>query len=190
MNTVNYKKTIMLLSISIITLIIATAGVTYAYISTTGVQTTANVLNSACFKLSATGTSKINYIGYPMSKETAFKKTPYSLTITNTCTDVINTSYKVVLNVLNTTSDTLLPYIYYSTDKSTAYKVTTTPYTLPSYLTKGSNVKSSYVIASGTLSSTKKTATHNLYLWIDSTATNSVMGAKFEAQVSVYSEAT
>ena len=132
-----------------------------------------------------------------MSKETAFKKlTPYNLTITNTCTDVINTSYKVVLNVLNTTSDVLLPHIYYSTDKVNAYKITTTAYTLPSYLTKGNNVKSSYVIASGTLSSTKKTATHNLYLWIDENACNgndcknTIMKAKFEAQISVYSEAT
>ena len=114
----NYKRTIILLSISIITVVLATAGITYAYLSFSAVQATPNVLNSACFDLAISDSSYINYIGYPMSQATAFQNLkPYNLTITNTCTDVVNTSYKVVLNVLNDSSPELLPHIKYSTNK-------------------------------------------------------------------------
>lgn len=183
------KKTIILLSLSIVIVIIATASVTFAFLSFNAKQSEVNVLNSACFNVAFTGENRINYIGYPMTKETAFAKlTPYKFTITNTCEDATDTSYQVMLNIINSTSPDLIPYIRYSVD-GTSSNPLGNPTTLPNNLiSKDNTVTASYIIADGIIDSITKSGTYELYLWIDESAGNDIMESTFEAQVSVYSE--
>lgn len=196
----NYKKTITLLSLSIILVIIATAGVTYAYLSFSGKQATPNVLNSACFNLTSTDASYINYTGYPTTEANAKNKyTPYEITLTNSCETAIDTNYQVVLNVLNTTSSSLLTklgYIYFSIDDSAGAPINKTPVSMPTSLVpKENTVSGSYLLTEGTLTNSNKSATHKLYIWFDKdlcdgNACQDIMGSTFNAQVSIYSKAS
>jgi len=45
------------------------------------------------------------------------------------------------------------------------------------------NINKTYLIDTGTISTSKS---FNLYLWIDESADNSIMGSVFKANVSVY----
>ncbi len=191
MENVDNKKTIFLLCLSIVIVIIATASVTFAYLSVGAVQEQANVLNSACFDVSFTEANLINVTGYPMSNETGLKLAPYTMTVTNTCG--METNYKVLLNVLKGSSATLFPLINYSTDGTTFAKLSNLgTFSVPSELIKDqNNVDKTYVLIDGesigAAGSTTATKTHELRLWIDESAENNIMGQKFQAQISVYS---
>ncbi len=177
------KKLITLLCISIFIVIMTTAGVTYAYLSLSAVQTTPNVINTACFEVGFNPLSVFSPISYPMSSTTAFNKTPYSFTISkgNSCETNIN--YKIYLNVMDgSTLDT--SYIKYSLDKTTVNGLNSTV-DLPVGADKA-GVKSSYLVGEGTLTSASETK--NLYVWIDESAGNEIMGQEFKTQILVYSE--
>lgn len=183
---VNNKRMIFLLVFSILVVVIATVGVTYAYLSVNAVQTNPNTLNSTCYEVSFTDQDRINITSYPMSSATAFSKlTPYKFTITNSCE--ANTEYQVFLNVLNTTSSKLLPYINYSLDGSTVNKLSN-PTSLPNGVTSN-NASASYVIDTGTITGINASKTYNLHMWIDESAENDIMGSTFSAEITVYSVA-
>lgn len=179
---VNNKKMTVFLSLSILAIIAITASVTYAYLSVNAKQTTANVVETACFSTSFTQSNLINSVSYPMSSTKAFTKTPYTFTVTNNCSD--STNYQLYLNILNNSSTTLLDYIDYSLDGTTVNKLSSlTETSLPAGMNVGSDVSKSYVIDTGTISTSK---TFTLYLWIDERAENDIMDNVFNAKVSVY----
>lgn len=181
----NNKKTIILLVISIVIVIAATAGVTFAYLSVNAVQTNSNVIETSCYSLNFTDSNSINLTGYPMSNASAFSKlTPYHFTLSNACEST--TDYQVIINVLNTSSSTLLPYINYSIDGVTVNKLTSLKTaTLPSGVAS-TGISTSYVLDTGSIVGTTSSKTYDLYLWIDETAGNDIMGQTFSAQVMVY----
>lgn len=185
----NNKKYIALLISSILIVVVATISITYAYLSFNRSQEGTNVLNTACYNISFQDSDFINITSYPMSNETAFKTlTPYTFTITNNC--AIGNSYQIYLNILNSTSDELLSHINFSLDKETATALSSlTPASLPSGVSS-SNIKSSYIIETGSLPNINSTKTFNLYLWIDEEAGNDIMGSTFEAEVMVYNVAS
>ena len=181
---------IMLLVLSILIVIACTVGVTYAYLSVSTVQTDPNTIETSCYDTTfeeETG-SRIYLISYPMSSEKAFELEPYKFTITNLC--ATNTNYQIILNIKNNTSNDLLQYIDYSLDGTTVNKLSTL---IPSSLPIGavsSDVIASYLLGSGDLYGKDDKQNHNLYLWIDETAGNDIMGANFEAEVMIYNVAT
>lgn len=177
----NNKKMIILLSLSIICTIAIVSSTTYAYLSVSSKQSTSNQIVTGCFSTSFTGTNNINMTSYPMSNAKGLKLTPYKFIVTNNCSSSNN--YQIYLNVLNDTSTTLLNYINYSLDGSTVKKISSmNPSTLPDSIST-TNISKSYLVDSGVINTSKE---FNLYLWINESAGNDIMGSSFKANITVY----
>lgn len=176
------KKLTVLLAISILISIAIISGITYAYLSVNAKQTTSNVIETTCFSTNFTESNKLNVTSYPMSNAKGLATTPYSFTVTNNCSN--NTNYYVYLNILNNSSTNLLNYINYSIDGKTVKKLANLNSTsLPSGVNIGNDILKSYVINTGTISTSK---TFTLYMWIDESAGNDIMGNTFSAKIAVY----
>lgn len=182
------KRTIILLILSILIVVAATVGVTFAYLSVSAVQTNPNTISTTCYDMTFTDSNVINITGYPMSSASAFTKlTPYQFSLKNNCES--NSEYQIILSVINTSSANLLPYINYSLDGKTVNKLSSlTPTTLPAGASV-SNASASYVINTGSLIGINTTQNFNLHLWIDESAGNDIMGSTFTAAITVYSVA-
>lgn len=184
----NNKKYIVLLISSILIVVVATISVTYAYLSFSSAQEGTNTLSTGCYNVNFVDSNSISITSYPMSSATAFRTiTPYTFTITNTCETPSN--YQVILNVLNSSSTNLLPYINYSLDGSTVNKLSEQTSITPPSDVSSSNVLASYVLDTGALSTINEARTYNLHLWIDESAGNDIMGSTFQAEVVVYNTA-
>ena len=159
----------MILLISTIAIvIIAATSVTYAYLSYNATQADENILTTSCFNISYSDSNSIslnsngNY-AYPMSEERANKLTPYSFTITNTCTTTNSTdpiNYVVTLNTLNTSPSNIeLSKLRYRLDMTTPTATTGTstlmseaaPYDLSSSIKSAEGIDTSYNLLEGTL---------------------------------------
>lgn len=186
----NNKKYLLLLISSIAIVVIATISITYAYLSFNAKQEETNVLNTSCYNIEFQDKNSINITGYPMSSTTAFKKiTPYTFTISNNDCH-IGSGYQIILNVLSSTSDQLLPFINYSLDAQNTTKLTSlNKAELPSGISK-KDVKASYILETGVLPNQNTSKTYDLYLWIDESAGNEVMNQRFEAEIIIYSTPT
>ncbi len=185
----NNKIYISLLISSIIIVIITTITITYAYLSYNDAQEGTNTLTTSCYNIIFEDEESINITSYPMSNETAFETiTPYTFTIKNDGCN-IGSGYQVILNIDESTSDILLPYINFSLDGETSTKLTSlTSTTLPVGLT-ATNAKASYVIETGILPNINSSKTYNLHLWIDEAAGIEVMNQTFKAELIVYNKA-
>lgn len=182
------KKYLMLIILLVIGVIVVTSSTTFAYLSISKVQSEANTISTTCYDMTFTDSNRINITGYPMSSTSAFTKlTPYKFTLKNNCE--ANTEYQVILNVINTSSSKIIPYIDYSLDGSTVKKISSlTPITLPLGVTS-SNASASYLLETGTLEGINTTKNFNLHMWIDESAGNDIMGSKFEGEITIYSVA-
>jgi hypothetical protein len=133
-------------------------------------------------------TNIINVTGYPMSSSKAFSSLkPYHFTLKNKCE--ANTDYQIILNVLNSSNSEILPYINLSLDGVNTTKLSSLVSTSLPTGVSSSNALYSYVIDTGSLLGINSSQEFNLYLWIDESANNDIMGKKFEAQVTIYSVA-
>lgn len=194
----------MILLISTIAIVvIAATSVTYAYLSYNATQADENVLTTSCFNISYSDSNSIslnsngNY-AYPMSEERANKLTPYSFTITNTCTTTNSTdpiNYVVTLNTLNASPSNIeLSKLRYRLDMTTPTATTGTstlmseaaPYDLSSSIKSAEGINTSYNLLEGTLAP-GASVTYNLRLWIDEAAGNEVMNQTFNGRILVYS---
>lgn len=194
----------MILLISTIAIvIIAATSVTYAYLSYNATQADENILTTSCFDISYSDSNSIslnsngNY-AYPMSEESANKLTPYSFTITNTCTITNSTdpiNYVVTLNTLNSSPSNMeLSKLRYRLDMTTPTANTgtstlmseATPYDLSSSIKSAEGINTSYNLLEGTLAP-GASVTYNLRLWIDEAAGNEVMNQTFNGRILVYS---
>ena len=194
----------MILLISTIAIvIIAATSVTYAYLSYNATQTDENILTTSCFNIRYEDSNSIslnsngNY-AYPMSEERANKLTPYSFTITNTCTTTNSTdpiNYVVTLNTLNSSPSNMeLSKLRYRLDMTTPTATTGTstlmseaaPYDLSSSIKSAEGINTSYNLLEGTLAP-GASVTYNLRLWIDEAAGNEVMKQTFNGRILVYS---
>ena len=199
----NKKLAIVLTSITILITIIATSGITYAYLSVSKTQTNPNQLNSTCFNVTFTETegSTItlnnqngNY-AFPMSETSASKLKPYHFTITNTCSATNasqDTKYVITLSPL-TTKNGLTPYLDFKLGEDSAQELTKTEYDgLPSTITAGQGFAGTYLLKEGTLAP-GASVSYDLRLWIRENACNGsdceskVMGKDFEGRIIVYS---
>ncbi len=105
----NNKKKILIYSIlGIITVLIVTLTITYAYWILTRQQTGENIVNTACLNISFTGENDITLDkAYPMNDEQLDKflstETPYHFTIHNECDDLASAT--INLESLNTEAE-------------------------------------------------------------------------------------
>lgn len=184
----NNKKYIALLISSIVIVVVATISITYAYLAYNSTQNGMNTLSTSCYNIQFEDEASINLTSYPMSSETAFRTiTPYKFTLSNKgCS--IESNYQIILNIKNSTSDNLLPFIDYSLDGTSTMKLRNlTPVDLPSNVVS-SDTKASYIIDTGSLAN-DTTKSFELYLWIDESAEKDIMNSKFQAEVMVYNVA-
>ena len=194
----------MILLISTIAIVvIAATSVTYAYLSYNATQTDENIVTTSCFDISYSDSDSIslnsngNY-AYPMSEDSANRLTPYSFTITNTCTttnskDPIN--YVVTLNTLTSSPSTIeLSKVRYRLDMTNPTSSTGTSalmseaatYDLSAAIKSSEGIDTSYNLVEGTLAP-GASVTYNLRLWIDEAAGNEVMNQTFNGRILVYS---
>ena len=194
----------MILLISTIAIVvIAATSVTYAYLSYNATQTDENIVTTSCFDISYSDSDSIslnsngNY-AYPMSEDSANRLTPYSFTITNTCTTTNSTdpiNYVVTLNTLTSSPSTIeLSKVRYRLDMTNPTSSTGTSalmseaatYDLSAAIKSSEGIDTSYTLVEGTLAP-GESVTYNLRLWIDETAGNDVMNNSFTGRVLIYS---
>lgn len=194
----------MILLISTIAIVvIAATSVTYAYLSYNATQTDENIVTTSCFDISYSDSDSIslnsdgNY-AYPMSEDSANRLTPYSFTITNTCTTTNSTdpiNYVVTLNTLTSSPSTIeLSKVRYRLDKTNPTSSTgtsalmseATTYDLSAAIKSSEGIDTSYNLVEGTLAP-GASVTYNLRLWIDEAAGNEVMKQTFNGRILVYS---
>ncbi len=195
-----YKVTLGILTIMI--LITMTIGTSYSFYSVSDEQDESNLINSTCFKIEfndTNGSSRINLgNAYPIDDGAALNKTPYTFTVRNTCTALNssdNVKYKVLLGKSNSAENSendLTTYLKYKIVESTSNSLETGEIkklsdAKPYEGAKPQNVSNAYELVSGELS-VDGTKTYNLYLWIDSTAGNGIMGYSFNGEIFVYAD--
>ena len=164
---------------------------------------------NASFQEASTGNSINLYNTYPVSSERALRElSPYVFTISNECQDGNSVDYTVTLNKVNNDMgdafvrvlilDEAVDFTLLSSDQIANYisesKIVSS---LPD-LTNDDNIREllqftpvkSYQLTTGTLN-VEDNKTYYLYVWIDSTATQSdVGGKKYEASVDVLTYTT
>lgn len=193
-----YKITLGILTVMI--LMVITVGTSYSYYSISETQKDPNTLNTTCFNVSysdgnAITMNKAGEYAYPMSEAKALTKTPYTFTITNTCTTSNSSApikYNITLNTLTATPSNLTSNIRYklnqtspSTVNGTSAMLTNNIYQMSSELKTRYGVDTSYLLGSGTLAA-GESKTFKLYLWIDENAGNEVMERTFAGKILVY----
>lgn len=199
----NNKKYMILLISTIAIVVIAATSVTYAYLSYNATQTDENIVTTSCFDISYSDSDSIslnsdgNY-AYPMSEDSANRLTPYSFTITNTCTTTNSTdpiNYVVTLNTLTSSPSTIeLSKVRYRLDMTNPTSSTgtsalmseATTYDLSAAIKSSEGIDTSYNLVEGTLAP-GASVTYNLRLWIDEAAGNEVMKQTFNGRILVYS---
>ncbi len=194
-----YKIALGILTIMI--LVTITIGTSYSYYSIASTQENPNILNATCFDISFNeGSSSINLgATYPMSDDRANSLSPYTFTLTNTCTtenatDPVN--YVVTLNTLTANMPTLpLNVLKYRLDTtsptstmgtSTLLSNATVYNDLSETIKTREGINTSYQLITGTLNP-GDSVTYNLRLWIDETATTDIENTTFTGRVLVYS---
>jgi hypothetical protein len=180
-NKKDYKLIIIIGVLLAISLIIGTS---YAYWMITHTQANKNVAATGCFTTIFTESNDINLTNqFPISDADGAKLTPYTFTITNTCTIAAN--YQINMEVLNTTTADLA---YIKTELNND-----TPVILNTYATVDKTIDtatSSYKMTTGYLGASQS-VTYNLRIWIDQDAPLATMQNKlFESKIVVITSAT
>jgi hypothetical protein len=177
----DYKLIIFIGILLCISLVIGTS---YALWSINHTQANKNDLATGCFSTTFTESNDISLSNaFPITDTAGKKLTPYTFTITNTCT--IASNYQINLEVLNTTT---AGAAYIKTELNTD-----TPALLSSLTTVTKTLdaaSTAYEMKTGYLAPSKS-ATYNLRLWVDEAATTDNMSNKtFSAKVVVITSAT
>ena len=160
-----------------------------------------SIVSVGCFEISYQEESNtINLENtYPMSDEKGLTLTPYTFTITNTCTT--GASYEVTLNTLttNTMNTSWLKYALYKEGETKP----TTGINLGTVTNKNTqteelqipNLNESLILTSGELNGriaenqNGESVTYHLYLWMDETTGNEAMNTTFEGSINIISSA-
>lgn len=192
-----YKIMLTILGVAIICALFIVQS--YALWTYTAVQEKNNEMTTGCFKIEfKEGGNSINLTNtYPVSDSIGLSQTPYSFTISNTCT--INTNYTVLLNTINTNTmaDSKIKFAIHNvanTKPTTGINLGTHEGNVNNINKETSdlnisNLSKSINIMSGNISA-GSSVTINLYLWIDQASGNEVMGQIFEAIIATRTVAT
>ena len=178
------KKTILLISIGFLLVIFLGVGMSYALWTQSHTQEKNNALLSGCFSTTLTENNNIDLSNqYPVSDANGLTKTPYTFTISNTCSIAAN--YQINLETLSTTTVDS-KFIKLSIDSSTSNL-------LNSYSTVDTTIAgalNSYQLKTGYLSA-GSSVTYNLRLWVTEEATISDVANKlFNSKIVVNTSAS
>ena len=170
--------------ISVVALLLALIGVTYAYWLVTKTQTNSNIISSACLDITLDNESEeINLTSqYPMSDEEGMKLTPYTFTVTNNCNTSVD--YQVALEATGDEATSIA---------SSAMKVAldNNPKVYSSYSEVTPTISGAYesrsigyarLAANGNEGSS---VSHSLRIWIDENAPISEANKTFQSKISV-----
>ena len=194
------KKTrIIILSIlAVLIVVVLSIGITTAFMKP--VEQGGNLTEislSSCAKIKLTGTSSVNLSNsYPMSRNRGFQTTPYSFTVTSYCQTSIG--FNLYIATLNTNTIEASNIRYILTSKGSKDVVS------EGLLSEATNGVSDFDDASKTELNTglkgtygniyniynddiflKSNKEYDLYLFVDESATNTIMGKTFSAGVAV-----
>ena len=192
-------KIILLSIISVLIIITIVLGITYSFmrpINETSSITSVNLESCANITLTDTGESINLSNSYPMTKNRAFETTPYTFTVSSSCTD--GSGFNLYLATLNTNtlSDSSIHYII--TEHGNKNVITEG---ILSEATNGVSDFQDYELdelnngINGTYGSIYRLYTggiqqdtevsYDLYLYIDESVTNETMGQTFSAGLAV-----
>ena len=192
-------KIILLSIISVLIIITIVLGITYSFmrpINETSSITSVNLESCANITLTDTGESINLSNSYPMTKNRAFETTPYTFTVSSSCTD--GSGFNLYLATLNTNtlSDSSIHYII--TEHGNKNVITEG---ILSEATNGVSDFQDYELnelnngINGTYGSIYRLhssginynteVTYDLYLYIDESVTNETMGQTFSAGLAV-----
>ena len=191
-------KIILLSIISVLIIITIVLGITYSFmrpINETSSITSVNLESCANITLTDTGESINLSNSYPMTKNRAFETTPYTFSVSSSCTD--GSGFNLYLATLNTNtlSDSSIHYIITEHGNKNVItegilsEATNGLSDFEDYeieqLNNGINgtYGSIYTLYNGPLSDTE--TSYDLYLYIDESVTNETMGQTFSAGVAV-----
>lgn len=202
-----YKITLGVLTMMILFTI--TVGTSYSYYSVSDKQTGTNNLATTCFDITFEDSNYISMnsagkYAYPMSEATALTKTPYTFTVTNTCTaenaGTNKIKYDISLNSLVGVQSDLAPYVKFRLNRTLPSVVNGTSSSLTgkedaalnAAVKTQENIDTSYNLSKGNVIGPGESATFNLYLWIDENACignacqTTVMNKSFTGRVLLY----
>ena len=174
----NKKRTILICSITVVAVILI-VGISYAFWQLTKLQEDTNIISSGCFGVSLEGNEAINLTSaYPLKTEEGMKSTPYTFTITNTCSGSAN--YIVNLESLaNTTfASSSIRVALDNTDKLYSEYEESNKYFEDSIEAR--------TLISGTLQD-NESVTYNLRIWIDESAPGTEQNKIFASKIVVTS---
>ena len=177
-NIVKNKKK-MLIAITITMALLLVVGISYAYWQKTKVQSDKNIISTGCFGVNLEGNEAINLSSaYPMKTEEGMGTTPYTFTITNTCSGSAN--YIVNLESLSNTTfqNSSIRVALDNTDKLYSEYDESSKYY--------NNSKEARKLISGRLGA-NESVTYNLRMWIDEKASSSEQNKIFASKIVVTS---
>lgn len=207
MGNLRLRYRIPLAIIAILIMMTLFVGSSYALWQTTDYQESVNKIASGCFELSFVEDKKSIQLDntYPMEDASGLKTVPYRFTIKNTCT--IDANYTIYLNTLKPSVGTKLVdnlvkvslmkeggatnIVRLLSGVDTNTDLTNFDYDIKdetgNVITKR-DILTSYILGEGTLKGQTDTtdgesATYDLRIWIDASATKEISGQTFEAAV-------
>ena len=192
-------KIILLSIISVLIIITIVLGITYSFmrpINETSSITSVNLESCANITLTDTGESINLSNSYPMTKNRAFETTPYTFTVSSSCTD--GSGFNLYLATLNTNTLDASNIHYIITEHGNKNVITEG---ILSEATNGVSDFQDYELnelnsgINGTYGSIYRLhssginynteVTYDLYLYIDESVTNETMGQTFSAGLAV-----
>jgi hypothetical protein len=174
MKNKKHVKTLILIGVLLVISIVI--GISYAYFMISHTQEKNNIAGTGCISLSFTEANDITLSNqFPISDADGKKLTPYTFSVTNTCT--MSVGYDINMEVLNTTTaDTA----YIKTNLNNNTKILNTYPTITTTLaeaTSAYNMSYNYNLASG------DTRNYELRIWIDKDAPTSMQNKLFESKI-------
>ncbi len=147
-------------------------------------QESTNRISTGCFSTTFTDGNSVSISNaLPTPDSEGIQGTPYSFTLTNTCT--IKVAYKVILNVKNSSFGD--EYVQTSIDGTNAKTLSTYTVNLDNIDTGYTN---SYVLSTGTLAQNAN-VTFNLRLWLkESTEYEQVSSSMWQGKIKVVNTPT
>ena len=183
------KSKIILLCLTSIVLILSTIMVySYSLWSSTHTQDTSNTVNTGCFELTFTESSNISLLNtYPISDTKGLKTTPYTFTLTNTCT--LASSAIISIETLNSTTldNSYIKVSFQKDNESISTPIIINTLDTTSLIDK-TNGLTNYILKTN-LISPNDTVSYKIWMWLDESAGNDTQGKILNAKVHVTEQA-
>src|SRR5574344_2558779 len=180
------KYKILLLSLAIMLCLSIVAGTSYSLWSSTYTQSTSNKIAICCFTIDfSEARTNINLANtYPISDAKGLAKTPYTFTISNTCTITSQTNISVdVLNTSTMSSGYIKAAIKEGSGDAVVKGLLNT-LSAGTIASGDTETKESWILNTITLAP-NETKTYSIYMWVGETIGNDAQGKTLNAKINV-----